>query len=171
MWTLHDNAKDLITKCWSDTIISCLMCLLSRKLQLLKCSLKTRNRDIFENIHVMVRNSTDKVSAIQDQIALDGSSPHLRAHKLLAQQDQRDDAIPHLVDSNMNSLITRIHSTDDTRIVVFNLNKDSVPDLMALDVYFTKPIGPLLRMMFAMRFSNSSKVVGSFPSIIPTQSF
>lgn len=88
MWTLPDNAKDLITKCWSDTIVSCLMCLLSRKLQLLKCSLKTRNKDIFENIHVMVRNSTDKVSAIQDQISLDGSSPHLRAKELLAQQDQ-----------------------------------------------------------------------------------
>lgn len=65
MWTLHDNCEKFIAKCSSDPIIGCPMHVLNMKLQFLNHSLKTYKRDIFENIHVMVWISSDKLSTIQ----------------------------------------------------------------------------------------------------------
>ncbi|CAI8583317.1 unnamed protein product [Vicia faba] len=85
MWTLHDNYNDSISHCWSNSIVGCPMHVLTKKLQLLINSLKSRNWDIFGNTHVIVKNSSNNLAKIEDKIFLDGNNPHLRDQEQLAQ--------------------------------------------------------------------------------------
>ncbi|CAL5192124.1 unnamed protein product [Lathyrus oleraceus] len=87
MWTLHDNCKDFIAHCWSTSIVGCPIYILTKTWQLLKNNLKSWNRDIFGNNHVMVKNSSDNLDKINDQIFLDGNNPLLRAQEQLTQLD------------------------------------------------------------------------------------
>ena len=57
MWSLHENCKVVILDSWSTRIIGCPMFVLSKKLQNLKVRLKIWNKDVFGNIHDLVKNS------------------------------------------------------------------------------------------------------------------
>lgn len=74
MWTLHDNCKDFIAHCWSTSVVGCPIYVLTKTSQLLKNNLKSWNRDIFGNKHVIVKNSSDNLDKINDQIFLDGNN-------------------------------------------------------------------------------------------------
>lgn len=65
MWTLYDSFEDFIAPCWSTPVFGCPMYILTKKLQLFKNSLKSWKKDVFGNIHAMVKKSTDNLAKIQ----------------------------------------------------------------------------------------------------------
>lgn len=48
------------------------MQILSQKLKILKGELKTWNKNVFGNIHINVKNSVEKLDAIQEDINISG---------------------------------------------------------------------------------------------------
>jgi hypothetical protein len=86
MWSLHPDCKDLVQSCWNITFIGCPMFVLSKKLKLLKESLKTWNKDCFGNMHACVTSAEQNPNSIQDHLQTNGPSDELLNEEFIAQQ-------------------------------------------------------------------------------------
>ena len=77
MWFYHNDCSNYINSVWNKQVFGSPIQILSQKLKLLKGELKTRNKNIFENIHTLVKNSMQKLDFIQDEINIYGYNDSL----------------------------------------------------------------------------------------------
>ena len=83
MWSLHETCKDVIQDSWKLPVIGCPMFVLSKKLQTLKIKLKCWNKEVFDNIHGLVKTTEASLQTIQAQIQTLGHT------ELLVQQEKQ----------------------------------------------------------------------------------
>ncbi|XP_058755572.1 uncharacterized protein LOC131628769 [Vicia villosa] len=84
-WTLHQGCRPLIEEVWKQKILGCLMFVLSRKLQILKSSLKSWNYSTFGNVTSNVKLAEENLHNIQSLLQASGNNDGLRAQELDAQ--------------------------------------------------------------------------------------
>lgn len=70
---------------WSREISGCPMYILSQKLKNLKAILKVWNKEVFGDIHGMVRSAQTNLNGVQQQISVFGYSDELNEQEILAQ--------------------------------------------------------------------------------------
>jgi exonuclease III len=87
MWLLHPNLADVVKECWNTNVIGCPMFVLSKKLKILKDTLKVWNKDVFGNVHDHLKLAEDKVNSIQADINSNGHSDRLMDLEKQAQID------------------------------------------------------------------------------------
>jgi len=68
MCTLHENCKHVIQDSWNTNVIGCPMFILNQKLKILKQNLKIWNKNVFSNVHMLVKNAKQKLDDIQNEI-------------------------------------------------------------------------------------------------------
>lgn len=72
MWSHHQDCSNFINNVWNKQVFGSPMQILSQKLKILKGELKTWNKNVFGNIHINVKNSVEKLDAIQEDINISG---------------------------------------------------------------------------------------------------
>lgn len=82
MWYLHEDCKPLIKSYWNQNIIGCPMYVLTRKLQILKRTLKNWNQNNFCNVTVEVKDAELKLNHIQSIIQYSGGYDDLGIQEL-----------------------------------------------------------------------------------------
>jgi hypothetical protein len=73
MWISHPDCAKVIQNSWNVNVVGCPMYVLSEKLKRLKVELKTWNKNVFGNIHEIVKLARSKVDSIQ--VLLDTNGP------------------------------------------------------------------------------------------------
>lgn len=73
-----------------------------------------------------------------------------------------DEVIPHIINDNINNMLTLIPSHDEIKVAVFNLNKYSSLGSYGFVDFFYKSIRPLFVWVFAMLSLNSSTTTEFF---------
>jgi hypothetical protein len=87
MWSLHPNCEKVIQDCWNSEIIGCPVFILSKKLKLVKETLKSWNKNCFGNVHDYDNSAEQNLHQIQRQIQLNGISDSLVQEEKLAHVD------------------------------------------------------------------------------------
>ncbi|KEH22090.1 hypothetical protein MTR_7g032505 [Medicago truncatula] len=87
MWSLHENCKEVIQDSWSLPVIGCPMFVLSKKLQTLEIRLKCWNKEVFGNIHDLVKTTEASLQTVQAQIQTLGRIELLVQEEKQAQHD------------------------------------------------------------------------------------
>lgn len=85
MWTLHADCRNVVEACWNVRQVGCAMFVLSQKLKSLKSALKSWNKDVFGNVHELVRDAEAQLHLIQNQIDTSGHSDTLLEQQKIAQ--------------------------------------------------------------------------------------
>jgi len=85
MWTMHDDCKNVVASCWERHFVGCKMFILTQKLKHLKSTLKAWNKDVFGNVHDLVKIVETNLHQIQAQIDASGHSNSLLDQHKLAQ--------------------------------------------------------------------------------------
>ena len=85
MWTLHEGCRDVVASCWNERYVGCAMFVLSQKLKSLKSKLKSWNKEVFGNVHGLVKDAETHLLNIQNQIDTSGHSDNLLEQQKLAQ--------------------------------------------------------------------------------------
>lgn len=73
-----------------------------------------------------------------------------------------DEVIPHIINDNINNMLTLIPSHDEIKVAVFNLNKYSSLGSYGFIDFFYRSIGPLFVWVFPMFSLNSSTTTEFF---------
>ncbi|XP_024177848.1 uncharacterized protein LOC112183741 [Rosa chinensis] len=88
MWLLHSSFKELVANCWSTTRpAGCPMYVTLQKLKALKSCLKQWNNTVFGNVHRNLELARAKLTAIQQDIASNGSTDINFEAEVLAKAD------------------------------------------------------------------------------------
>jgi hypothetical protein len=85
MWTAHPDCANVVQESWNVNIVGCPMYVLNEKLKLLKLKLKLLNKNVFGNIHEIVKEAKCKVDIIQAQLDSNGPSDVILDQEKLAQ--------------------------------------------------------------------------------------
>jgi len=72
MWTLHEDCRNVVNLIWKLNVVGCPMFILSKKLQMLKVKLRSWNKEVFGNIHQLVKEAEAKLHDIQVQLQTSG---------------------------------------------------------------------------------------------------
>lgn len=84
--TLHDVCKVIIVQAWSSVVIGCPMFVLSKKkLHILKGKLKLWIRNVFRDIHNLVKEASNALKCIQDLTNVLGPNASLQSQELRVQ--------------------------------------------------------------------------------------
>jgi len=84
---MHSDCKQLVENTWNNTFFGSPMFILSQKLKLLKEKLKVWNKEVFGNVHTLVKHAEEKLSNLQLLIDTDGHTDSLFDQQKLAQID------------------------------------------------------------------------------------
>lgn len=87
MWNLHGRCEEFIAKCWFVQVIDCPMFFVSKKSQLLKSELKTWNKEVFGNIHVLIQNASAKPTNIHAQLIGNEGNKELNDQEVIPQKE------------------------------------------------------------------------------------
>jgi hypothetical protein len=87
MWTLHENCRDVVASIWNQNVVGFPMYILNRKLQMLKVKLRSWNKEVFGDIHHLVKEAETKLHDIQVQLQTSGYS---ETNISLEKQAQKD---------------------------------------------------------------------------------
>ncbi|XP_019455110.1 PREDICTED: uncharacterized protein LOC109356233 [Lupinus angustifolius] len=87
MWLQHQGLRSVVEAHWSNTVVGCPMYVLSNKLKGLKTIFKSRNKEVFDNIHLRVKNALTSFELIQQKLSAEGQTDLLLAQEEQAQKD------------------------------------------------------------------------------------
>jgi len=85
MWTLHEGCRQVIQDSWNTNVVGCPMFVLNQKLKIFKQNFKVWNKNVFGNVHLLVKDAEQKLNVIQNEIDCNGINDVVMEHQKLTQ--------------------------------------------------------------------------------------
>jgi hypothetical protein len=249
MWISHPDCAKVIQNSWNVNVVGCPMYVLSEKLKRLKVELKTWNKNVFGNIHEIVKLARSKVDSIQVLLDTNGPTDLVLEQEKLAQVDLEnalhmeelfwhekskvkwhcdgdrntayfhkiakirratnqisslrngeislnspdevnahivnhfttlfnaqtdnndngmvDEVIPNLITDRVNNMLTRLPTSEEIKLAVFSLNKDSAPGPDGFGAIFFQTFWDIIKLDMIkaiLQFFTSGWIMPNFNS-------